>query len=161
MRKTILIPGIVAVVLTGAIVLGTVSVSAQETNGQTTLVQSIAKKFGLAENEVQAVFDEHKEAHHAQMQTRLEERLNQAVTDGKLTEAQKQAIIDKHNELQKNVAANKDVLQEMSPEERRETMQKHHEELKAWAEQEGIDLSLFPMVIKGGHGMKMRMWAGK
>jgi hypothetical protein len=163
MKKSLLLPGLAALVFTGAVLISTVSVSAQETNGQATLVQKIAQKFGLQESEVQTVFDEHREEHHAQMQAHFEERLTQAVNDGKITEAQKQAIIAKHKKLQEAFTSERETMKNMTPEERKATMEKRHDALKAWAEEQGIDLSLFPMVMNGhgGHGMKIKMWADK
>jgi hypothetical protein len=59
------------------------------------IVQRLAQKFGLQETEVQAVFDEVHQERHQKMKQDMENRLNQAVQEGKITESQKQAILDK------------------------------------------------------------------
>ena len=64
-----------------------------------TLVSRLASRFGVPEDEVQQVFDEVHAEHQSQMQTMFEERLNEQVSTGEITEAQKQAILDKKEEL--------------------------------------------------------------
>src|SRR5690349_14401657 len=103
MKKQIVVPAL-ALVITGAVLMGTLQVSAQEgadmRDVHTTLVQKIAQKFGLKESDVQTVFDEVRSEKQTEMQARFEEKLTQAVKDGKITEAQKTAIIAKHKEMQ-------------------------------------------------------------
>lgn len=106
------------------------------------LVQKIAERFGLSETDVQAVFDEQRDEMHAAMQTRIEDRLTQLVTDGKITEAQKQALIAKMDELKSEHEADRENWKDMTPEERKAAMDTHREELKSWAEAQGIDLSV-------------------
>lgn len=147
MKQKILIP-VLTIAVVGATFFGlsqTAQAEGTETKPMETLVQAISQKFGLNEAEVQAVFDEQREKHHTQMQEKLEKRLDQAVTDGKITEDQKIAILEKHEEMQKN----HESLKDMTPEERKTYMQQKHEELQSWAEAEGIDLSVLMM----GHGM--------
>lgn len=158
-KKTFVISALVLTIGSGALFTAS-QVSAQDANIKTTLAQRIAEKFGLKQEDVQAVFDEHHEEHHAQMQTRFEERLTQLVKDGKLTEAQKQAIAAKVNELYKKKQANLEKLRSMTPEQRKEAMQSERQSLEEWAKQQNIDLSLLKgighkFVLKGhGFGMK-------
>lgn len=123
----------------------------------TSLVQKIAARFNLKEAEVQAVFDQEHAARHADMQKRMDERLTSLVTEGKLTEAQKQLILAKHAELQSAREANKDTFSGLSMAERKAEHDKHRAELEAWATQNGIDLTyLWPTgrhEFKGGYGM--------
>jgi type I site-specific restriction-modification system R (restriction) subunit len=97
------------------------------------------------------VFSEHQEKHHAQIQAKMEERLTQLVTDGKLTEVQKQAIISKMAEMKNSF--NPDSLKDLTPEQRREKMEQHKQEMDKWAASQGIDPSLLMFKMKMGRGM--------
>ncbi len=125
----------------------------QTANQFSPLVQKLVDKFGLNPTEVQQVVDEERQERQEQMDTKLNEKLTQLVSEGKLTEEKKQAIIAKHEQMQ----AKHDELKDLSPEERREKMQAWSEEMKRWAEDQGIDLPvLMGPVGRGFHrGFKM------
>lgn len=120
------------------------------------VIQKIIDRFGLNQDEVQVVLDEAKEEHRAEMEQKKEEYLNQAVADGTITEEQKQLLQQKHEEMQ----ANREAWRNLSREERREQMQAHHEEMQSWAEENGIDLEeLMPLKGRFGEGRGMhRGW---
>jgi hypothetical protein len=149
MKNKLLIP-VAVVMIAGAIYFGAVSIQAQSTSAndpQTSLIQKFAKKFGLKESDVQTVFDEERTTRQAEMQTRYEEQLTQYVKDGKITEAQKQLIINKHKELQTANQTERTDMRDLTPEQRRTQMETKREELETWATQNGID----PQYI-GGFG---------
>lgn len=151
MKKRIILP---TILLAGALAVGTIglsSVSAQDSSSYPPIVQKLAERFGLSQTDVQEVFDEARADHHAQMLTNFEDRLDQAVSDGKITEDQKQLILDKHEEIQ----AKMDELQSLDPEAKREQMQAYHEELQNWAEDNNIDLPLFGFGPGFARGFKM------
>jgi hypothetical protein len=81
--------------------------------GPNDLITAIAERFNLNETEVKAVFEEHRNLMAESMKGKAEERLAIAVEDGKLTAEQAEAI------------------------------KSHHEEMKAWAEEQGIPLGSF------------------
>lgn len=114
------------------------------------LASKIATKFNLKKEDVQKVVEEHhsekRAEHQAEHQKRLEERLSQAVKDGKLTEEQKTKII----EYTKTQQSFLESLKDKSEEDRKKAMETHREEVKKWAEQNGIDLKY---VLGGGPGM--------
>lgn len=149
MKYTYLLPALV-VVLTGAAAIGVNQVSAQEgmnsrmSGEYPPIVQKLVTKFGLQENEVRALFDEERQERGTQMKAKFEERLTQLVSDGKITEAQKQLIISKHQELQ----AQRGTEQTATHEEKRA-------ELEAWAKDNGIDVQ-YLMFGKGGPGPHRR-----
>ena len=146
MKKTLIIT-VLTLALIGATVMGTTTVSAQSKEGlHDYIVQKLVERFGLNESEVQSVFDQVRDEHHAQMQTQLEERLQEAVDGGKITTEQKQLILDKHAQMQTTMESFKD----MTPEERHEAMQMKHDELEQWAEENGIDLE--DLMLGFGHG---------
>src|SRR4030042_868531 len=68
-------------------------------NPMSSLVQKIADKFGLKKEDVQAVFDQDRTDRKAERENQYLARLDQLVSDGKITPAQKQLIIDKHQEI--------------------------------------------------------------
>ena len=84
------------------------------------LASRIAEKFGLNESDVEAVMTAVHEEHMQQMQDDREERLNQAVSDGVITEDQKNAILSK---MQENAGERK----------------QNREEMQAWFQSQGID----------------------
>src|SRR5688500_3501198 len=94
MKRKIFFP-VLAIAIIGMALTGANFVSAQDINGQTSLITKIAQKFNLNEADVKAVFEEEKTARHAAMKAQMEEKLNQAIKDGKITEVQKQAILEK------------------------------------------------------------------
>ena len=130
----------------------TVATAQAQTNqaNRTSLVQAIAQRFGLQESDVQSVFDENRNQHQAQMQAKFEDRLTQAVTDGKITEEQKQAILTKRQELQTAQQDQKTNWQNMTADERKQAMQTQQQDLQTWATQNGIDLKSLGGLGLGG-----------
>ncbi len=110
------------------------------------IVSAIAEKFGLSEADVQAVFDAQAEVRREEMKEKREEMrakhdetfdamLAQAVEDGDLTQAQADSITSKRDE----VRAYAETLKDETPEDRREQMKEKLDELRTWAEDNGID----------------------
>jgi uncharacterized membrane protein YhiD involved in acid resistance len=130
--------------------------SAQATNsvqGNDSLVDKITQKFNLNKDDVQKVFDENKADRQAERQQHIEDRLNQAVKDGKITEAQKAAILDKMQEMQTYL----DSIKDKTADEKRGLMKTKMDELKKWADDNGLSQYLPMMVGRGHHGMGMGM----
>lgn len=111
------------------------------------LAGKIATKFNLKKEDVQSVVKDYRTEkrteHHAEHQKRLEDRLTQAVKDGKLTEAQKTKVI----EYMKSQQSFMESLKDKTEEERHKAMETHKEEVKKWASDNGIDLKY---VLPGG-----------
>lgn len=153
MNKKLLIP-----VLALAIV-GTVSVvgmmGAENAYAETSsdsvpsIVQRIAERFGLNTGEVEGVFDEIRQEKHEGRAGMMEEKLNEAVSAGTITEEQKTAFLAKKEEMFQS----KGDFQDLSWEEKHQQMQKMHDEFKSWAEETGIDLAGLDLGLGGrGHG---------
>lgn len=158
MKNKSLFTVIIGLSFLGLTAFGISQVLAQsEQNKYPLIIQKIAQRFGLKESDVQAVFDEVRQERQKEIQRRLEEKLNQAVKDGKITESQKQAILDKHKELAEKRLQNKEDWQNMTPEQRRQNMREQKQELESWASQNGIDLKYF----FGWFGMKRGHWLFK
>lgn len=121
------------------------STTQSTTTNTPTLLQKIIDKFGLNQTEVDQVVADYRNQRRQQMQAQYEERLNQAVADGKITEKQKQLILEKHNQLQSQWNAQ---LQQR---------QQHYAEMQAWAKENNIDLSYLGFGLgRGGRGSMMK-----
>ncbi len=160
-RKTVIVTAAVAAIGLGA--LGATA-SAQTDSGGTTLVDKIAQQFNLKKEDVQKVFDQHKTERRATMEARYEERLNQAVKDGKLTEEQKTKILAKHKELMKEIEADREANKgkredfqnkteaerKALMEQRKAEMDKKKSEIEAWEKENNIPTGY--LMFGGGQG---------
>jgi cytochrome c1 len=156
MKSKLILPALV-VMATGAALLGGNFVHAQATTtdaGQhVSIIQRLVDRFGLKEADVKAVFDEERTARQAEMKAKEEERLNQLVTDGKITEAQKQLIIAKRAEMETNQEAMPMKDTSLTPAERKANMEARKTELDNWAKANGIDVQYLMGGFGGrGHG---------
>lgn len=119
------------------------------------LVQMIAQKFNLDKNKVQSVVNEYQDQQKSKMSENLQERednrLSQLVKEGKITSAQKVAIEKELATLKSKY--NFQNLKNLTPAERKTQMQNFQNELKTWAESQGINLAY---VGRFGFGMGMR-----
>ena len=132
-RKLMITLALVGTTLVG---VGAASrVRAQDARYYPPIISTLAEKFGLSEDEVKDAFDEIRAENQVEMQTRQEERLGEAVSDGVITEEQKQLILDKQEEMRAQ-----------NQERRRE----HQAEMEAWASEHGIDLAAMHEYMGGG-----------
>ena len=87
--------------LVGVLFFGAKEVSANWFGlGNSNLISNLAKKLGIGEEKVKQAFESVQSERQKEMRTLFEQRLSQSVKDGKITEAQKQAILKKHDEMQ-------------------------------------------------------------
>ena len=159
MKRKVFFP-ILAAAIIGSILASSNMVSAQNTAGSNSLVAAIATKFNLNQSDVQAVFDEQREKHQAERKAEIETKLTQAVADGKITEAQKQAILARHQEMQSN-RPDKDEMRNMTAEQRNAKMEERRSEMNAWLSTNGLSQDIFRELMggpqdKGGRGMMMK-----
>lgn len=151
----------VAITVLGVGAFATTQSFAQTTTDTTSpmssLVKSIADKFGLKQADVQAVFDTHKSDMQKKREANFEKRLSTLVTEGKITETQKQLILTKHKELEAARQTSMQNLKSMTQAERKAAMDKERTDLESWAKSNNIDLQyLMPergMKGQRGHGM--------
>lgn len=156
-KQTILASAAAVTVMGVAGLTGLQTVSAQTTagttDGPTSLIQKIAKKFNLKEADVKAVFDQEHTERKAEMTKQVEDNLTQAVKDGKITEAQKQAILTKRSELQAKFEANRDSMKDKTEDERKAAMEAEKADLEAWAKTNNISTDFLRYVMgRGGMG---------
>lgn len=120
--------------------------AATSTTSGNTIIDKIATKFNLKKADVKAVFDEDRAAHETEMQARYADKLKQAVTDGKLTQAQADLLTAKATELKTYM----DTLSDKTPQERGDAMKTKLDELKTWATTNNIPTEYLPG--PGGRG---------
>lgn len=128
----------------------------QPNNPMSNLVNAIAQKFNLNVSDVQQVFDEQHSKTQAerqqQMQQKFSDRLNKAVSDGKITQDQANLISAKHTEMQNYMKS----LEGKTPEEIKTAMKAQIDSLKQWAEDNNIPMQYVQFGGKGfGKGMGM------
>jgi polyhydroxyalkanoate synthesis regulator phasin len=127
-KKSLLIAGAVTTLgLATTLGVGAYAMGGGGSGGSSELVTKIAQRFNLNQSDVQAVFDEYK---NAEREAEISERLQELVDEGKITAEQKTLIENKLKEVQ----AARD-------QERRD--------LEAWAKEKNIDLKYVM-----GHGSK-------
>jgi len=122
--------------LVGLVVLGVVAanaVKADSFDSSSPIIQRLVERFGLNENEVVSTFEEVRSERKETLQQSKEEKLNQAVTDGVITEEQKQTLQGRW-------------------EEKKAEHQQKKEESESWYEEQGIDTEA--LRTYGGFGMK-------
>ena len=124
--KKIIILAIALAVLSLVSVLGVRSVRADENSTYLPIVQKLVERFSLNTEEVQQVFDEVREERQQETQVRFEERLNQAVSEGEITQEQKEAIVAKKDEMK----ANRGEFKDLTPKERHENRENHRQEME-------------------------------
>ena len=106
-------------------------------SADTSLVDKIATKFGLSKTDVQAVFDEDHSQHQAEMKAKAAERLAQAVSDGKLTQAQADHITQAMEEIQSLMGDKRPgELDQTTKDELKSKM----EALRTWAQENNINM---------------------
>lgn len=160
MNKKVVLPFLALGVLAfGTLISQNYALAAENVNPETTIVEKIATKFDLNKNEVQKVFDEQKIEMQAQMQAKNEERLTILVSEGKITEAQRTLILNKHKELHESRQSDRDALKELTPEEKKAKMEAKRTELNTWAKENGIDPDFLFLGrgMREGHGPRMGM----
>ena len=146
LSKKIIIPmAAIAVISAGAYGVTKVSAATDTANPQASLVQKLADTFHVDKSKVQAVFDQNKTDRQAASETTYEARLSQAVTDSKLTSAQKDSILAEHKKLQ----AELDAVVAGSGSDRRAAMTKIRTEGQDWAKSANIDAK---WLMGGGFG---------
>src|SRR5260221_4519346 len=159
-KKIAIVP--LALVLVGLALVNAPPVYAQTPgNPIATLIERIAQKFGLKQADVQSVFDQFHQEKKQEMQTAFADRLTQLVKDGKITDAQKQLILAKQAELQQQRQSDMASWKTLTPQERKDAMQKRRQELQDSAKQNSIDLQY---IVGGGrmrHGRGMKGWIRK
>ncbi len=154
MKKPLLIAGAVTSIGlagVGGIGVASAATTSSDTNGNN-LVDKIAATFNLDKSKVQAVFDSNRQAKEAEHRAQTEKVLSQLVTDGKITSAQKDAILAKQKELQTARESERDTLKSKTASERKAYMDQQRSDLEQWAKDNNIPTGYLRYVMGGRHG---------
>lgn len=150
MNTKVVLPVMAVALLASIGYFGVNSVSAQESgNNLPPMMQKFIERFNLNEDEVVQFVEEEREFRHEERSAAIEEKLNAAVSEGTLTEEQKNALLTKMEE-------HREEMESLTWDEKHEHMGEHKEEMLTWAEENGIDLTQLDLGRKGfGAGGRM------
>lgn len=160
--KKIILTGLAAAIV-GTATLGTSQIVHAQTTGNnpmSQLTQMIAQKFNLNQSQVQAVVDQFQKQRKTQIQQKIQQRentrLDQLVSQGKITGQQKQAILDEQAKLKSEY--NPQSFKGITAAQRRQQIQKEQAEIQAWAKTQGISASYLRTGFMGSfhHGSWMK-----
>lgn len=120
-HKKFIIPAIIIGML-GFGLIGRINMAQAQTSNtiKDTIIDKLTKKFNLKKDDVKAVFDETRQERLKQLQNDSSQDLDNAVKAGVITKDQKQKILDKQSELEKQ-------------------RQQKSEDLQKWYKDNGID----------------------
>lgn len=119
----------------GVTAAGYASAADTETSTLPPMVGDLVEKFNLNEEEVSAYLEEVHAEHQAEREAELKESLDAALSEGKITQEQYDAIWAKHEEVK---ADREDMTQNRGEVKGRE------DGLREYLEDEGIDTSILP-----------------
>lgn len=155
LSKKILIP-VFAVIVGGASLLGVSTlVHAQSSSTPFSgLAQTLSKKFGLNQSDVQSVINsymqEQRQTMQQNMQKRLQNKLNQEMQQGQITSSQEASILTELSTLKSQF--NPSSFKSMTQRQRQQAFQTQQNDLKSWAQSQGISLSFIPSGFGMGRG---------
>lgn len=157
MKKQLIAAGVTAsVAVAGLTGLSMASAATQSNsasnNPMSSLVSALATKFNLKTSDVQAVFDEQHTQMEAQRNSEVKTKLAQLVKDGKLTQAQADAITAKRSELQKQRDSNRASMDGKTHAERKTAMDTERSALDTWFSDNDISTDYRYLVFGGGRG---------
>lgn len=123
----------IALAVVGSVVALTTKADVQADEiDTTTTCQGFMRGLDVPSGEDQEFFEQQREQREEMMQSRLEGRLDEALSQGELTQEQKDLILAKREEIQTR-------------------MQEMRDETEAWAEENDIDLEYLGPRCMGGH----------
>lgn len=131
-------------ILLAAIVLGLVSIGATlwlnssdvakaQNNNNQNMADKLAEKLNLNESQVSEAMEQIHSERQAEMKERISQKLDEAISDGVITAEQKEKILARQTEM----------------EQKRE---RERQEMQAWEEENGIDMSKLKDYGIGGKG---------
>ena len=156
--------GAVALAGTATIGVGAIQAAGPKSTGfnpMANLVSAIASKFNLNPTDVQKVIDDQRAQTEQQRLTQQTERhkamLDQAVKDGKITQAQEDLIIAKQTEIQTFM----DSLKDKTPADRQAAIKTEMDAVQAWAKTNNIPDGMLTIGRGGAFGSPRGEGMGK
>lgn len=157
MNKKIIIPVLVAASAV-AITVGATQASAYFFGDNTDMTKTLAQKLGVSEDKVKEAFDSIHKEQEATHKKELESRLTQAVSDGKINDSQKKAILERFDSMHEKMDPEK--FKNMTEAQRKSEFENKKTEQENWAKENNIDQSTLRELMgfgkKGGMGFGMR-----
>jgi len=148
-KQALLVAG--GVVSIGAAGLGlsattsALSDTSSSTDPMSSLIDKLVSKFNLKKSDVQAVFDEAREATDKDMKTERLTALKKALSNGKITQAQYDHIVAAWEKI--------DALHDKDKTDaNREKIHKKMEALRKWMEAQNITMSDLGLPVRGPRG---------
>ena len=117
------------------------NVNAEDNYSQGSFANRIAQRFNLNSDEVQVFMNENRSEHQGRYKNNKDGKYQMYVDQGLISTEQKDMIVAKMQELRDSTQNYADL----STDERSSLRDSHHQELKTWAESNGIDSSIFEM----------------
>jgi len=153
--KKVIIPTLaLSALVAGAIGVKSVGAFGPSENHDT-LVQKLAERFNLNQNDVEAVFEEMRTERQAERKAEFTAMLDEAVSNGKLTQEQRDAFLLK---VDKKRLRMEEIRKIEDADERKKQMKALGDEMHEWAEANGIDLKELDL---GKQKMQNRKDGGK
>lgn len=147
-KKQLMIGGSSAAVC--ALIVGATSVSAASAGKPASLAGEIASAFHINQNDVQKVIDQHRDEVQNYREVNFQNRLDQAVKNGKITSSQETLIEQEQKQIQSDLTAIKDK----TGTDRRTAMEQEWQKIRDWAKSNSIPLK-YLAPFGGHHGMGM------
>lgn len=113
------------------------NVFAQSPGDFDTLAKQIATRFDLKQEEVRTVLEDFKKEKEIERQAKFNQKLDQAVTSGQLTEPQKAAILEKRQEIKNRLTK---IKTDNDENKRHTALKQLRDEVKVWATDNSIPL---------------------
>ena len=148
-KKSLLVAGAIATIGLGSLA-GLHAANAASPIARTSLIDQLVAKFHLNKADVQAVFTANRQTTLADRGQMMKDRLAQAVTAGKLTQAQADAITAK----QADVKTFMESLKGKTPADRKTAIAQEQTDLTAWAKDNNIPAQFAHIagpMMRGGH----------
>lgn len=147
-----LLPAIMLTVIGGSMIMAPAA-RAWDGDGQMkddTFAKDLAAKLGLSESKVQGALDTMRKTNQANLEKKMTEKLDKLVKDGKLTQAQKDALVKKHTEMK---AQRESIMADttLNEQQRREKLRTLHESFRSWLSEQGLTDKIGFMGGKFGH----------
>lgn len=143
-KKTITAAAVAGVVALGGTTAVVAAHESTKIDNHPPIVKKLADEFKLDENKVHKVFLDNKRDRQGARQEKLNQRLDQAVREEKITEDQKTKLLTKLQELKAPFNSTKD--------DRKITMKDRRAELKKWADENGINLDELKVKQRNSYG---------
>ena len=153
MKSKIILGPIFALVVVGSTLIGaSTMVFAQKSNTPLSgLAQALATKYNLNQSDVQNFISTYMQQHRGQSQVNMQQmqkkRLDQLVSQGKISNAQEVAILNELETLQKQLSSSS--FKTMTQAQRQTVMKNDKNTLTQWAKSQGISPAY--VMPFGGH----------